>query len=182
MKIGLIGTNGAGKSAACDLLKEFGFNPISLSDEVRTELDRLGLDHSRDNLVSTANSLKQAHRADIFAKRVLATVSKRKWNLVVFDSIRHPLEVKTLQYAGVRMIGIDAPIDLRYSRVMARNRASDAIDFETFKAHDERENSGQSSGQHINACLAMCETIVQNDGSLDELREALRRTVGSWVA
>lgn len=175
--IGFVGTNGAGKSAACDYLESIGFVKVSLSDVVREAVEARGLTATRDHLVETANELKSLHSQSYLAEEVYDRVSHSLDQRVVFDSIRNVSEVDFLRSKGVYIIGIDAPIELRFERIQSRQRASDRIDFETFSAHDERENTGQSSGQHIHLALEHCDVVLQNIGDLSQLHHELDMTI-----
>lgn len=171
IKLGLVGKNGAGKSAVCTYLLEHGFTCFSLSNIVRDEANRKGLDLTRDNLVSTANTLKQEKGAAFLA---IQSNEKAIGNKIVFDSIRNVEEVNYLKNKNVILIGIDAPIELRYQRIQQRAHGTDHVDFETFKIQDERENSGNSSGQNINAALEHCTYHFENIGDLTTLQQQVQ--------
>lgn len=164
--IGLIGTNGAGKSAVCDYLRECGFLVVSLSDIVRAEVRHRNKPETRDIMVHTSNDLKQQFGMDVLARRSFHESSEKDVSAIAFDSIRNLDEVIYLREKRVIFLGIDAPIDVRYDRVTRRGRASDAVDFATFQAHDDRENTGQSAGQNIFQAFRECELIIQNTGDL----------------
>ncbi|MYB53186.1 MAG: AAA family ATPase, partial [Acidobacteriia bacterium] len=55
MIIGLTGTNGSGKTVACELLQRKGFQFYSLSDVIREELAEKGLAANRENLIAEGN-------------------------------------------------------------------------------------------------------------------------------
>ncbi|MGE4170337.1 MAG: AAA family ATPase [Candidatus Margulisiibacteriota bacterium] len=172
IRIGLIGSNGAGKSSACAFFREQGFVVVSLSDFVREEATRKNLPHSRDNLVATANLLKQARGEAVLAEMALAKMATVDQPMA-FDSIRNVAEVELLKANGVYFIGIDAPVALRYERICKRGLAADAVTFDQFKAQDDRENEGQSSGQNIHAALRACNVVVDNTQGLDALASRL---------
>ena len=100
---------------------------------------------------------------------------------VVFDSIRNEDEIVYLQENDVVVIGVDADIELRYQRISERKGDTDHIDFQTFKAHDERENTGASSGQNINQALSMCKEIINNNGSYDDLKQNIDRLLNHYL-
>ncbi len=58
MIIGLVGRNAAGKGEAANYLKSKGFVYYSLSDAIREEAAKRGLEHSRDNLINLGNELR----------------------------------------------------------------------------------------------------------------------------
>lgn len=169
--MGLVGANGSGKSSVCTYLNHQGFYTLSLSNAVRAEATRLGLDHSRESLIQTGNQLKNQWGLDILAKRSIELASA--YEKVVFDSIRHPAEARYLQQAGVVLIGVTAPLELRYARIKKRQRETDFIDFDTFCEQDAKENTGVSSGQHIQATLQLCTYRVVNDQDLVSLEKEI---------
>jgi len=120
-------------------------------------------------MVQTANDLKEQFGMDVLARRSYHESSEKMVTAIAFDSIRNVDEVIYLRNKGVIFLGIDAPIELRYSRVIDRARASDIVDFETFKSHDDRENTGQSMGQNIFRAFEECSEIIQNTTSLAHL-------------
>lgn len=181
--IGLIGTNGAGKSAVSDYLVGRGFHTVSLSDRVREAADEQHLPHTRDVLTHLANVMKNEHGADVLARRSheLVKANKDPNTPVVYDSIRNIAEVSYLRNKGVIMLGIDAPIALRYQRVKQRLRVGDDVTFDTFVAHDARERDGSSSGQNLTLALAECHTIVINDHTLARLHDQINHFLGTLV-
>ncbi|MDA1354351.1 MAG: AAA family ATPase [bacterium] len=160
--LGLIGTNGAGKSTVCRYLRTHGFMVISLSDYVREEVTRRGLSLDRDNMVEVANTLKREYGKDYLAKQVLDVAESLKTEKVVFDSVRNMQEIIHLKNKGAILLGVDAPLELRFERVKSRQRETDFVNFDTFVAQDERENSGVSYGQNIRECLKLCDKVVIN--------------------
>ena len=55
--IGLVGTNGSGKSTICDYLVGRGFQRYSLSSVIHNYVREKGLPTTRDNLVDVSNRL-----------------------------------------------------------------------------------------------------------------------------
>jgi dephospho-CoA kinase len=177
IKLGLVGTNGSGKSSASSYLVEKGFVWLSLSDVVRQTVAQKGLSESRETLIATANQLKLEHGQDFLAREAFKSAEALGHPLVVFDSIRNIAEVHYLVGHGVQMIGIDASTELRFSRISSRRRPGDDLDFETFKRLDDQENHGQSSGQNIYAAMAACQEQLTNSGELSDFLTQLDRIV-----
>ncbi len=175
LAIGLIGRNGAGKSSVCAFLRDQGFSVLSLSDCVRDEARRRGLFLDRDTLTMVGSQLKESFGKNILAERTFAEACKNQWKAVVFDSIRNKQEASYLKENGVVLWGIDAPLSLRYQRIVSRNSDTDRVDFETFQEQDEREALGISSGQHIDAAFELCDIVIQNDSNLDMLHTKLKQ-------
>ena len=179
--LAIVGKNGSGKTTLSDYLASLGFSIYSLSDVVRDEVRRLGRSEDRDTLTSTANDMKREGGLSVFAEKVYDKAVAEQATLVVFDSVRNIKEVESLKAKGVVVIGVEADLKVRYERIKSRKRATDMIDFETFKAQDERENSGASFGQNIKEALDSCSVVLSNDKDLEalcsDMDEVLTRVV-----
>lgn len=171
MFIGLVGQNGSGKGAVAEILLERGFSYTSLSDIVREEATKKGRDHSRDNLIKTANELRAIEGPAVFAERTVKKLIDK--NNFVIDSIRHPKEVETLRKLNnFKLLKVTAPIDLRFERVMKRGRNENAETLEEFKKRELIENKKSGDNvQRISDCEVLADIEIDNSGTLEELKE-----------
>ncbi|MBD97602.1 MAG: hypothetical protein P8L47_01715 [Candidatus Marinamargulisbacteria bacterium] len=180
MKFGLIGRNGSGKSLVGEWFASLGFHVTSLSDEIRQEAERQHKPLDRDTLTEISNQLKAAEGMGVLAQRAIQ--STQGYDRVVFDSIRHPDEVRILKANGVVFMGIDAAMKIRYQRISNRKRDTDFVDFETFKQQDDAEFFGDRPAQNIQACWAHCDVIVDNNQEdKNVLWAAVEQVVGAWI-
>ena len=161
--IGLIGQNGSGKSTVCRYLGTLGFNIVSLSDVVRIYADDIGENKDRDTLTRLSNELKNQHGLDYFAKKTSDRMIDQSIDRAVFDSVRHPLEMDYLMSYQTQFIGVSADQRIRYERIQSRGNSTDFVSFDTFKAQDDYELNGKSTGQFIQECLNKCAVIVDNN-------------------
>ena len=131
MIIGLTGANASGKGEAAEYLKSKGFVYHSLSDTLREEAKVKGIEPSRENLIILGNKLRREKGPSILAELAIKKI-KDKRNYII-DSIRSPFEIKALrQLKGFALIGIDAPVETRFNRILSRNRAGDPGTLEDF--------------------------------------------------
>lgn len=179
--IGLVGTNGSGKSTICDYLVKQGFELYSLSSVIHNYLQKKGITATRDNLVAVSNKLKEQKGQDVLAREMYKQAMDEGASKIVFDSIRNPAEVTFLKDHFVTLIGVDAPVEKRYARIQSRKRASDHIDFETFLKQDIRENCGESSGQNVFEAMKACENVISNDGSFEDLCEQIDQLLSVYI-
>jgi len=168
--IGVVGTNGAGKTTICHYLeKQYGFAAFSLSDIVREEAKRLHLPLDRDHLVEVGTKLKEEFGETVLAQKVISKAKEQHLHKVVFDSIRHIKEVRYLKEHGAEIFAVDASVETRYARIKKRGKQTDNVDFATFCKHDIREREGHRSGQHINEALKEADFLFDNEGRLEDL-------------
>ena len=175
MIIGLTGKNASGKGEAANYLKEKGFICYSLSDAIRDEATKRGLDHSRDNLIKIGNELRQNFAPSYLAQQINLKITnhKKKFpneNFFAVDSIRSPFEAKELmKNKNFTLVGIDAPIEVRFERLLERNRIGDAKTLQDFKLQEERENLKSDTNQQMDETFKLSQKIIRNDGTLEQL-------------
>ena len=170
MIIGLTGKNAAGKGEVANYLKTNGFVYYSLSDVIRDEATKRGLEHSRDNLIKLGNELRENFGARHLAEQINKKIKEQPEKNFVIDSIRNPNEAKELmKNKNFIFVGIEAPIELRFKRLVDRNRLGDAKTLEDFKKQEERENLKNETNQQLDKTFKMAQKIVVNDSSLEVL-------------
>ena len=92
----------------------------------------------------------------------------------VVDSIRSPYEAKELmKNKNFTLVGIDAPIELRFKRLLERNRVGDAKTLKEFKEQEQRENLKSNTNQQLDATFKLSNKIILNDGTLEQLHKKI---------
>jgi len=87
---------------------------------------------------------------------------------VAVDGLRHPLDYDTLNssfFPAFRLLFIDSPLNLRFDRL---NQKGKYVTFASFQAADSHPVEQQIDSLRANAVL-----VVRNEGSLQELYEAI---------
>lgn len=178
MIVGLTGPNAAGKGEVARFLVERSFAYHSLSDVVREEASARGLDHARENLILVGNDLRARYGAGVLAERVAARIQHKLEQREVVDSIRSPSEVAVLRrLTGFVLLGVDAPIAVRFQRSRARGRIGDGATLEEFVRKEALENSENPAAQQLAQTFALADVVVANDGTLGELRAKVARAL-----
>ncbi len=179
MIIGLTGKNAAGKGEIAKYLQKKGFVYYSLSDMIRDEATKRGLEHSRDNMINLGNDLRQKFGPGCLAQKTNEKIENTKKKsfgefFFVIDSIRSPHEVKELKKnKDFILVGIEAPIELRLERMLRRNRIGDAKTLEELKQHEQRENLKSDANQQVDVALKLANAVVINAGTLEDLHERI---------
>ncbi len=170
--IGLTGTNGSGKGAAAEYFISKGYAFYSLSDVIREELKKDGLDLTRDNLIRKGNELRAAGGADFLARQVMEKVEGK----AVIDSIRNPEEIRFLKdKKNFILLAIDADVELRYERVKKRGRDESAATLQEFIEKEDEEKTTNPMQQQLHTCLEIADFTVLNEGSLEDLYHKLEK-------
>ena len=166
MVIGLTGYNASGKGIAAQYLQRKGYRPHSLSDVLRAEAKILGRDEKRETLIELGNALRKQFGPGALAKRILPRLGKKD----VVDSIRNPGEIEELRkLEGFLLIGVDAPVAVRFKRAVERGRAGDAATLEQFVEHENLENLKDPANQQLGECLKLADAVLVNDGRPEDL-------------
>jgi dephospho-CoA kinase len=175
--VGLTGPNACGKGEVATHLARQGYAFHSLSDIVREEAQARGLPPEREHLIRIGQELRRAEGPGVLAERLLPRLTAK----AVVDSIRAPAEVAVLRSRpDFRLVAVDAPVEVRWRRAVERQRAGDATDLESFKAQEELENRDDPAAQQVLRTMEMADSHIVNDGTIEQLHDAIDRLVASW--
>ena len=173
--IGITGTLGAGKGTVVEYLKEkYGFVHFSVRDFLKEEVLRRGMEPNRDSFTQVANELRAAHSPSYVTDCLYERAAQQPHDAVI-ESIRTPGEIDSLQAKGnFRLWAVDADPEIRYQRAVLRNSETDHVTYETFLANERREmTSTDPNKQNLSVCIARADTILQNNGDLAALYQAV---------
>lgn len=166
MFIGITGTIGAGKGTIVEYLKtRYGAKHYSARALL---LEQLPADATRTQMVDLANSWREKFGPD-YVVRELITRAKEN-SLAIVESLRTPAEVDFLKVHEGILFAVDAPVELRYERIMQRNSSTDGISYEKFLEDEKREaNQPDPNKQNISACMQLADYLFDNNGEKEEL-------------
>lgn len=176
MILGLTGPMASGKSTVVDALKNQGFKHFTLSDIVREECAKKGLEVVRDNLMAVGQQLREEFGAGILGARALKKIQEEggggNW---IVDGIRNPAEVEELRkHPDFVLIANTAPEDLIVSRILSRKRADDTMDESSIRKKLRREmGEGEPpEGQQVAQCIALADHVFENTMPMDQVESA----------
>lgn len=134
--IGFAGTFVGGKDTlATHLQHEFGYSHVSTGDMVREIAQKERGTIERPVLREVANE----HRHRLGAGAFVLFALKKPRPLII-SGLRSLGEAKALKAAGGVLMFIDAPIEIRYQRMLARKRDGEVKkSFEEFKMSEQAE-------------------------------------------
>lgn len=171
MLIGITGTDGAGKGSAVSyLVAKKGFKHYSVRDLLILEIERQGLEATRENMRLTGNAMRAKEGGDVVVKHALRQIEKDKATDAVVESIRALKEVETLKAAGGILLAIDADSDVRYGRIVNRGSSSDKVTFEDFLKQEALEmDDPDPCGMQKAAVMKMADHTIMNNQQLEGL-------------
>lgn len=170
MIIGLTGTKASGKGMVADYLKSKGFEYKSTSEVVKAQAEARGItNYNVPILQNLGNKLRLLHGPASLVRRCLEDYDFSR-DLII-DGVRNPEEVKVIQEYGI-VIGVDAPVEERYKRLIARNRPTDPKNLEEFTLVDrvDRGDGLSDAGQQVDKCISEANYKIDNNSDLDLLK------------
>lgn len=165
---------GSGKGEIVKSLVKRGFAVLSLSDMVREEATKRKMEHSRENLQRMGNELRAAHGAGVLGMKISEAILQNPKDTVI-DGIRHPEEYRSLRrLPGFQMIGTTANPDLLVRRMLERRREGALTEAEIRSRLEKERGVGEPpDGQQVKKCLELCNYLIINEGTLEELEKKL---------
>lgn len=185
MIIGLTGPNASGKGEMAEILKEKEYKYYSCSDVIREEAEIKKIEKDREHLIALGNDLRTQFGPDILAKKILEKINVDRKNGqkdFIVDSIRNPAEVLTLREdKEFILLGVNAPVELRFERAHARGRNENASTVYEFMKIEEKENSENPNAQQQNKVYKMADKYVFNDSTLNDLKNNINKLLEEYL-
>lgn len=183
--IGLTGTIGAGKDAVKKILTtRFNSYQITLSSILHAELKKEKSTLDRKGLQNLGNELRRKYGAEILAKLATEYLPRDK-ELTIVDGIRNPAEADYLRKKfgeNFIWIGVDAPPEVRFKRLVKRAEGKDPKTWEEFVVMEERDKgTGEPEyGQQTGKCMERVDFKIINDGTLKDLGKKVKEIVDEF--
>ena len=173
--IGLTGRNAAGKGTVANLLKRRSFTYHSLSDTLRDEIRKKGIEESRDELIRVGNELRLSGGPSVLADLMIKNISTNGNHIV--DSIRNPSEADSLnrKYPNhvFYLISVDADSETRFQRLKKRDRIGDSSTWEQFLHQEALEESDDPSKQQLLLTMKKADFSLDNSGTIEQLENQI---------
>lgn len=173
--IGITGTIGAGKGTVVEyLVKNNGFKHFSARDLIVEEVNKRGLENTRDNMVVVANDLRQKYGSGYVADELYRRASVSGDNCII-ESIRTVGEIESLNNKGnFILLAVDAEPRTRFERILVRKTMTDNVTFDKFLEDENKEmESDDPNKQNLKKCIQIADFVIDNNGTLDELHSKI---------
>ena len=174
--LGFTGLISCGKGTAAKyFVSKYGASSFRFSTMLRDVLDRLHLEHSRENMSGISKVLREHFGQDMMAKVMAKDVEEVKTSLVVVDGIRRMEDIKYLRaLQNFKLIAIDVDMKVRYQRLIKRDENPDDKNktWEEFEADHKLETEVT-----ILETMKVADVYIDNNGDLDSLYKQLDQLI-----
>lgn len=177
--IGFVGDKLAGKDLVAKyLVEKYGAQHLRYSSILDAVLELLDEPISRESEGALARALRSVFNENVLGQGIIKMLRESTSSIIALDGVRFPAEVSPLKALGAHIVYITAPVELRYTRYLARQEKVDdgKLSFEEFK----RRDSEASNEIHIAELGAAADLVIENIGTLDELYKKLDTMVARW--
>jgi len=170
MLIGITGTDGAGKGEVVNyLVEKYGFVHFSSRELIVSEIEKRGLSVSRESMRIVGNSMREEKGAGVIVAVTLEKISTKNIERAIVESIRNLKEVEVLKGARGILLAVDAPLQLRFSRIKGRGSGTDQVTLEEFIEQERKEtNDKNPNGMQKAKVMAVADVTFVNDGTIEE--------------
>ncbi|MBI2857763.1 MAG: AAA family ATPase [Chloroflexi bacterium] len=173
--VAIVGMAGSGKSEVARIFEQSGFARVRFGDITDEEMARRGLPPNESSERLVRESLRQEHGMVAYAKLNLPKIDAfKKQSNVVCDGLYSWEEYTFFRdYYGPDfvVIAVYASPKTRYARLARRVRRPLTPEESASRDRSEIENVNKGGP------MAMADFTLVNEGPLEDLRQAARRTV-----
>lgn len=183
MILGISGTLSSGKNSLAEYLEQkFGLMHISTADMIREIAQAQHGSIERPILYQTANDLRKTYGSAVLVERAIDRYhnSIRNYAGVIVSDLRSTGEANKIKELGGKVVFVDAPIELRYERMKARQRDGESlVSFEEFKQNEQKElTSGMSDSDfNLTKIGEMADVKLQNAGTPEEFYDTAEKAL-----
>lgn len=182
--VGLGGTNASGKDTVGEMLADrHGWQFVSVSDILRTELKKHGQDITRKNLRALSAKWRHQDGLGVLIYKAVKLYDDAKFKGLVISSLRNYGEAEEVHNLGGTVVWVDANPKVRYQRITSRLRSDeDKISYQEFIQH-ETEEMEHHQGDHHTLNLAgvkeKADIFLTNDGNdIEKFKQDAQAALG----
>lgn len=182
--IGIGGTDGSGKDSLGHFLRdEYSWYFISVTDLLREEATKCNLPLSRSTLRLISTEWRAKDGLGVLVDKAIEQYKKldKPYTGLVMASLRNPGEADSIHEHGGLVVWLDAPIELRYQRAVARNKGTeDQVTFEEFRAEEQAQmsHSGNETTLNLSGVKAKADIFITNDSNdIEKFKKAAKKAL-----
>ena len=171
--IGIAGTNGSGKDTlGHTLAKNHGYLFISVTELLREECKKRGIEVTRENLRTVSAEWRRQYGLGVLVDKAMAEFEKvkSKYSGLAIASLRNPGEADSVHSLGGTVIWVDADPKIRFKRIKkssaerSHRSGEDEKTYEEFLTEEKAEmySSGDSATLNMSAVKDKADVYLDN--------------------
>ena len=167
--MGISGMPGSGKGLVSDMASERGAIIVSMGDIVREEASIRG-----ESSKETARKLREEFGQYVVSERTIEKIKKLSEEdddkLFIVEGIRSHHEVAMFKenFENFFILSIFANPQLRFERLVERQREDDSTDYKEFQKRDEQE-----LGFGIGNVISLSDRLIINESTLESYEKQI---------
>ena len=171
--LAVCGMPGSGKGEFASIFIQQDIPVLSMGDMIRAEVASRGLEESPNIFGEIASELRAEFGEEVLAVRLADKIDlmRSEHNLILIEGLRGTAERDIFQNRWkdeFKVVGIRAEKEVRFQRIMKRNRSEDG-DRNSFETRDEREK-----GWGLEQLITQADYILENRDPLSEFYKDTR--------
>lgn len=170
--IAVVGMPGSGKGEFSAIAQELGIPVVVMGDVIREEVAKQGLPPTDESMGVVAQRLRITYGMAAIAHVCIPVITSKQEEVVLVDGVRGDAEVSQFSSAFPEfiLVSIEAPLDLRFSRLSKRGRSDDLTDIAELIARDERECTFG-----LGKAMELASVRIENTSTREEFQEKVRQ-------
>jgi dephospho-CoA kinase len=179
--LAIIGPIGSGKGTAASYLeRRYGARIFKSSAPLRQVLQTLNQEVSRENMQLLSRILREGFGQDAIAQVAKRDMAEFSGRVSIFDGARRPEDLNLfVQMENFFLIYVDADVETRYARVVAR--AENGGDSEKTYEGFLQEELGEAESR-TKAFKDIAHFVVDNSGDEATFNEGIEAVIGQILA
>ncbi|MFP3951361.1 MAG: AAA family ATPase [Candidatus Bathyarchaeia archaeon] len=163
----ITGMPGSGKTTASNLMKEKGYQTITMGDVIRGIADARGIEPTQTNLGELAEEIRKKRGDAAVAEECFKLIEKAHSERIAIDGIRSLDEVEAFRRVfRARLVAVHSRPKIRFNRLRNRGRGDDPDTWRKFTERDRRELEFG-----IGSAIALADHMLVNEDGIKSLRE-----------
>ena len=165
--IGIIGTIGSGKDTVAEYISnKLSIPTFQISQPLKDIAKEREIEPTRENLIKIGSDLVKEKGAGFLAELCIQKLQNEKG---IVTGIR-VLEVVDYfrKNSNLILLAIEAEPEIRFQRIVDRNKFGEAENFEEFIENERKENSPPNA-QRLFECLKLADYSIDNNENQEKL-------------
>ncbi|MBI4399156.1 AAA family ATPase [Candidatus Micrarchaeota archaeon] len=160
--VGIAGMRASGKGLFSEVAKKLKIPVFEMRDVVYEMMENRGIGLNNRSIRDFATNLRKKYGYGIVAKKLVRSLEKNKDRTIIINGIRGLEEVEVFRKKFGKkfvLLGVYSPPDIRFRRVLKRNKPEDPKTLKEFEWADRKELSWG-----VAEAIAMSDMLIVNIG------------------